>query len=238
VGRTREEGAVANGSGLLTRPDPGRTSSPPSLPAPAPSWTRPAPDLASRRVRRNRALMLLLLLAFLAGGLWLSVGRGRNGTAAPRHRHLTGTIGTGPPSPTRPTPGSTPIGRAMENRSPWPSAVTSTSPRGAHWVTAWPMTLRPLSAPGSRRCSRGEPQHGQPRDGTHQWHLPRPVTQDIRLLRSRQFSGAAATAALQNWANARTCTDLTPAAGAPEASTATETSPAPPAVVQQLSQDT
>jgi poly-gamma-glutamate synthesis protein (capsule biosynthesis protein) len=52
------------------------------------------------------------------------------------------------------------------------------------------------------------------------------------------LSGAAATAALSNWANARTCTDLTPGAGAPVASIATETSPAPPAVAQQLSQDT
>ena len=52
------------------------------------------------------------------------------------------------------------------------------------------------------------------------------------------LSGAAATAALQNWTNARTCTDLTPGAGASVASVATETSPAPPAVVQQLSQDT
>jgi poly-gamma-glutamate synthesis protein (capsule biosynthesis protein) len=52
------------------------------------------------------------------------------------------------------------------------------------------------------------------------------------------LSGAAATAALANWTNARTCTDLTPGAGAPVASIATETSPAPPAVAQQLSQDT
>ena len=52
------------------------------------------------------------------------------------------------------------------------------------------------------------------------------------------LSGAAATTALANWANARTCTDLTPGAGAPVASVATETSPAPPAVAQQLSQDT
>jgi Bacterial capsule synthesis protein PGA_cap len=52
------------------------------------------------------------------------------------------------------------------------------------------------------------------------------------------LAGAAATAALQNWTNARTCTDLTAAAGAPEASAATETSPAPAAVAQQLSQDT
>jgi hypothetical protein len=52
------------------------------------------------------------------------------------------------------------------------------------------------------------------------------------------LSGAAATAALQNWTNACTCTDLTPGAGASVASVVTETSPAPPAVVQQLSQDT
>ncbi len=52
------------------------------------------------------------------------------------------------------------------------------------------------------------------------------------------LAGAAATTALQNWTNARTCTDLAPAAGASEASAATETSPAPAAVAQQLSQDT
>jgi hypothetical protein len=52
------------------------------------------------------------------------------------------------------------------------------------------------------------------------------------------LSGEAATTALQSWANARTCTDLTPAAGTSLASRATETSPAPPAVAQQLSQDT
>jgi Bacterial capsule synthesis protein PGA_cap len=52
------------------------------------------------------------------------------------------------------------------------------------------------------------------------------------------LSGAAATAALQDWANARTCTDLTPAASTSVASSATETSPPPPAIVQQLSTDT
>jgi Bacterial capsule synthesis protein PGA_cap len=52
------------------------------------------------------------------------------------------------------------------------------------------------------------------------------------------LSGAAAAAALQGWTNARTCTDLTPAASASVASAATETSPPPAAVVQQLSQDT
>jgi hypothetical protein len=49
------------------------------------------------------------------------------------------------------------------------------------------------------------------------------------------LSGATAAAALQNWTNARKCTDLTPAAGASVTSTATETSPAPPAVAPQLS---
>ena len=42
------------------------------------------------------------------------------------------------------------------------------------------------------------------------------------------LSGAAATAALQNWTNARTCTDLTPGAGASVASVVTETSPPRP----------
>jgi poly-gamma-glutamate capsule biosynthesis protein CapA/YwtB (metallophosphatase superfamily) len=51
------------------------------------------------------------------------------------------------------------------------------------------------------------------------------------------LSGAAATQALQNWTNARTCTDLAATPGASVATMATETSPAPPAVVQQLSVD-
>ena len=49
------------------------------------------------------------------------------------------------------------------------------------------------------------------------------------------LTGAEATQALQAWTGARTCTDLTPAAGAPLATVSTETSPAPPAVAQQLS---
>jgi len=51
------------------------------------------------------------------------------------------------------------------------------------------------------------------------------------------LAGAAATQALQSWANARSCTDLASTPGASVATTATETSPAPPAVAQQLSQD-
>jgi hypothetical protein len=46
--------------------------------------------MASRRVRRNRGILLLILLAVVAG-LWLSVGRGHTGNAAPppqpHHRH-------------------------------------------------------------------------------------------------------------------------------------------------------
>ncbi len=51
------------------------------------------------------------------------------------------------------------------------------------------------------------------------------------------LSGSAATAAQQSWAAARGCTDLDAAPGASVASAATETSPAPPSVAQQLSQD-
>jgi hypothetical protein len=51
------------------------------------------------------------------------------------------------------------------------------------------------------------------------------------------FSGAEATQALQSWTAARTCTDLTASPGASLATTSTETSPAPPAVAQQLSVD-
>jgi poly-gamma-glutamate synthesis protein (capsule biosynthesis protein) len=52
------------------------------------------------------------------------------------------------------------------------------------------------------------------------------------------LTGAAATSALQSWANDRSCTDLSAAAGPSLATTSTETSPAPPPVAQQLSQDT
>jgi Bacterial capsule synthesis protein PGA_cap len=51
------------------------------------------------------------------------------------------------------------------------------------------------------------------------------------------LTGDQATEALQQWAGARACTDLAPTPGPSEASTATETQPAPPASVAQLSVD-
>jgi poly-gamma-glutamate synthesis protein (capsule biosynthesis protein) len=51
------------------------------------------------------------------------------------------------------------------------------------------------------------------------------------------LTGTDAAAALQSWAGARTCTDLSAAPGASLATGATETSPAPAAVAQQLSED-
>jgi hypothetical protein len=82
---------VANGSGLLVRPEPRRTRPPQSLPDVARPKNHPAgPDLASRRVRRNRGIVFLTLLALIAA-LWLSLGRGHSGTAAPppqpHHHH-------------------------------------------------------------------------------------------------------------------------------------------------------
>jgi poly-gamma-glutamate synthesis protein (capsule biosynthesis protein) len=55
--------------------------------------------------------------------------------------------------------------------------------------------------------------------------LPQPIT------------GAAALSALDAWNQARSCTNVTATAGAPMASLASETSPAPATVVQQLSVD-
>jgi poly-gamma-glutamate synthesis protein (capsule biosynthesis protein) len=55
--------------------------------------------------------------------------------------------------------------------------------------------------------------------------LPQPLT------------GSAATDALNSWNGARSCTNVTPSAGTPMATVASETSPAPAAVVQQLSVD-
>jgi poly-gamma-glutamate synthesis protein (capsule biosynthesis protein) len=51
------------------------------------------------------------------------------------------------------------------------------------------------------------------------------------------LAGAEAAQALQSWSAARTCTDLSPAAGAPLASPATETSQPAPAVAQPLTTD-
>jgi hypothetical protein len=51
------------------------------------------------------------------------------------------------------------------------------------------------------------------------------------------LNGAAATQALQSWTGARTCTDLAASPTASLATRSTETSPAPPTVAQQLSQD-
>ncbi len=51
------------------------------------------------------------------------------------------------------------------------------------------------------------------------------------------LAGAAAAEALQNWTNARTCTDLSAGPGTSVATSTTETSPASPAVAQQLSVD-
>jgi Bacterial capsule synthesis protein PGA_cap len=51
------------------------------------------------------------------------------------------------------------------------------------------------------------------------------------------LAGAAAAQATASWTNERGCTDLSATPGAPEATTATETSPAPAASAAQLSQD-
>jgi hypothetical protein len=77
---------MSNGSGLLLRPDP-------RLSQPGPEGPRhprsPGPDLASPRVRRNRILVLAVLLALIAGGLWLGLGRGQGTTASPPHHPRT-----------------------------------------------------------------------------------------------------------------------------------------------------
>jgi hypothetical protein len=51
------------------------------------------------------------------------------------------------------------------------------------------------------------------------------------------LSGAAATSALQSWAAARACTDVTSSPGTPVATASSETAPAPAAPAQQLSVD-
>jgi len=51
------------------------------------------------------------------------------------------------------------------------------------------------------------------------------------------LSGAAATDAITGWDGARSCTDATAAPGPPLATESTETSPAPPAAIAELSVD-
>ncbi len=63
----------------------------------------------------------------------------------------------------------------------------------------------------------------------------RPATIEDDL--PQPLSGTAATAALAAWNQARTCTNVSAAAGAPIASAQTETAPAPASAVQTLSVD-
>ncbi len=78
---------MANGSGLLSRPEGGLTGSPPTR-TDTPRWPNdPGPDMASRRVRWNRFIVLAIVLALIAAGLWLGLGRGRSTTTSPPHPH-------------------------------------------------------------------------------------------------------------------------------------------------------
>ena len=79
---------MANGSGLLTRPEGGTAKPPPTRAAPPRKPNGPRPDLASRRVRRNRLIALLIVLALIGAGLWLSRGRGHHTAAPPPHPHV------------------------------------------------------------------------------------------------------------------------------------------------------
>jgi hypothetical protein len=80
---------MANGSDLLPRPDAGLTGGgrwPITTDTPRRPHD-PGPDLASKRVRRNRYISLILLLALVAAGLWFGLGRGHSTTASPPHHH-------------------------------------------------------------------------------------------------------------------------------------------------------
>ena len=78
---------MANGSGLLSRPREGLTEWPQTR-ADNPGGPKdPGPDMASRRVRRNRFVVLAIALALIAAGLWLGLGRGHSTTASPPHPH-------------------------------------------------------------------------------------------------------------------------------------------------------
>ncbi len=78
---------MANGSGLLSRPEGGLAERPSTRAAPLREPHGPHPDLASRRVRRNRAIVLLTVLALIGAGLWLSLGRGHHSAAPPPRSH-------------------------------------------------------------------------------------------------------------------------------------------------------
>jgi Bacterial capsule synthesis protein PGA_cap len=78
-----KEGEMANGSDLLSRH---RTEGSDRWLTDDRRPVHPGPDLASRQVRRNRYLALLLALALVAAGLSLGIGRG-HGTIASPPRH-------------------------------------------------------------------------------------------------------------------------------------------------------
>jgi hypothetical protein len=78
---------VSNRSDLLRRPESRPLRPPPTAPR-DPFGAPPfGPDLASRRVRRNRGIALLVLLALIGGGLRLGLGGGGGPVAAPPPHH-------------------------------------------------------------------------------------------------------------------------------------------------------
>jgi hypothetical protein len=73
--RPRKDLPVTSGTGLLIR-----TDAPPVIPPPS------DPENVSRRVRRNRFVATLILIAIVALGVWLLGGAG-HATSAPPHHH-------------------------------------------------------------------------------------------------------------------------------------------------------
>ena len=71
---------MANSSGLLSRPEEELTERPRTQADIPRRPTGTGPDMVSRRVRRNRFIALLIVLALIAAGLWLSLGRGQSPT--------------------------------------------------------------------------------------------------------------------------------------------------------------
>jgi hypothetical protein len=87
---------MANGSGLLSRPEE-EVAEGPRTQADIPGRpTGPGPDMASRRVRRNRFIALLIVVALIGAGLWLSLGRGQSPTASPPHPHAPRPVPAAP----------------------------------------------------------------------------------------------------------------------------------------------
>ena len=189
-------------------PTPGGRIPPDPYLLPRPPRDPLGPDMASRRVPpqpRPRAPR--------------PVGAGRRplaGTRAGAHRHSGSTPASAPSAPRRPraqsqSPARPRLGgrwKAGHHGLRWRRQLPSGSTLGDR-LAADPATALGTGVPAL--LVGRQPQHGQPRDGAHRRHLPRPATEVLRLLRPASADHRPAVAGRQPGRPRRTTTGRTAA---------------------------